>query len=103
MKRFFTMLTVTVIWATSLFAQKVTVNVASDFGVGEGSLNRAVQTAVTAGTLSNTVFMLEPYGLYILTGTIVVPVGQHLEIVGPVPGNTQETAPPQIVWTSSGG
>jgi hypothetical protein len=103
MKRFFTTLTFTIILATSLFAQKTTVNVASDFGVGEGSLNRAVEAAKTAGTLSNTVFMLEPYGLYILTGTIIVPVGQHLEIVGPVPGNTQETAPPQIVWTSSGG
>ncbi len=105
MKHFFTMLLLAVMLSASLpaQAQKVSVNVRSDFGVGEGSLNRAVQAAVTAGTLSNTIFKLEAYGLYILTGTIVVPAGQQLEIEGPVPGNTQETAPPQIVWTASGG
>ncbi len=82
--------------------QKDTVYVASDL-TGEGNLNRAVEEKISAGTLSNTVFKLERVGYYILTGTITVPQGQHLEIVGPPVGRTQQEAPPQIVWTSSGG
>lgn len=82
--------------------QKDTVYVASDL-TGEGNLNKAVQEKIDAGALSNTVFKLERLGYYILTGTITVPQGQHLEIVGPPLGRTQETCPPQIVWTSSGG
>ena len=79
------------------------VNVPSDFGVGEGSLNNAIATAIGGGTLSNTVFQLEQYGLYILSGTITVPMGQHLTIVGPAPGTDQNSAPAQIVWTASSG
>jgi hypothetical protein len=45
---------------------------------------------------------LEAYVYYIITGTISVPAGQTLNIEGPIPGNTQATAPPQIVWTASG-
>ncbi len=88
-------------WA---YAQKTVVNVVSDFTTGtEGNLNTAVLDAVNAGTLSTTQFMLEPYGYYILSGTIVVPAGEILEITAPAPGTTQAAAPPQIMWTASGG
>ncbi len=86
----------------SLFAQKTVVPVPSDLGT-EGNLNAAIQAAIDAGELSNTIFELEPYGYYILSSSIVVPAGEHLEIVGPVPGTTQETSPPQILWTATGG
>jgi hypothetical protein len=78
------------------------VKVPSDNPPQEGNLNNAVQAATTAGTLSNTVFQLEPLGYYVLTGTINVPAGQRLRIEAPEPGTTQETAPPQIIWTASG-
>ncbi len=87
----------------SVLAQTDTVDVPSDYGVGEGSLNTAVQAKIDAGTLSNTVFRLEPYGLYILTSRITVPAGKQLTIVAPDPGTTQATAPPMICWTPSGG
>ncbi|MDZ7374074.1 MAG: T9SS type A sorting domain-containing protein [candidate division KSB1 bacterium] len=82
--------------------QKDTVYVPSDL-TGEGNLNVAVQQKIDEGKLSQTVFKLERLGYYILTGTITVPQGQHLEIVAPPVGRVQEEAPPQIVWTSSGG
>jgi hypothetical protein len=84
-----------------VFAQKDTVEVPDVFAAGEGTLNTAIQTAIDAGTLSNTVFKLAPYGLYVLTGAVTTPSGQVLEIVAPEPGNTQETAPPLILWTAS--
>jgi hypothetical protein len=87
---------------TLLYAQ-TTVNVPSDNPPDIGHLNTAVQAAIDAGTLSSTVFQLDPYGYYVLTGTINVPAGQHLTIVAPEPGNTQTTAPPQILWTATGG
>jgi hypothetical protein len=93
---------VLVFCAVAAAQRKDTVYVASDL-TGEGNLNRAVQEKINAGTLSNTVFKLERLGYYILTGTITVPQGQHLEIVGPPVGRVQEEGPPQIVWTSSGG
>ena len=55
---------------------------------------------VDAGKLSNTVFMLEPFGYYVLTDSILVPAGEHLTIAAPEPGLTQETAPPQILCSS---
>ncbi|MCA9734113.1 T9SS type A sorting domain-containing protein [candidate division KSB1 bacterium] len=86
----------------SLFAQKDTVYVQDYFqSQKEGTLNSAIETALHAGTLSNTVFMLSPYGLYILNETIATPAGETLEIIAPKPGVTQETAPPMIAWTSS--
>ncbi len=103
MKHFFTTLLFAALLSSSLYAQKTIVKVASDNPPSEGNLNAAVTAAINAGRLSNTTFELEPYGYYILTGTIVVPLGQHLEIVAPEPGNTQLTSPPQILWTSSGG
>ncbi|MDP2885781.1 MAG: T9SS type A sorting domain-containing protein [Ignavibacteria bacterium] len=87
-------------WTYSL-AQTV-VKVPSDNPPQEGNLNTAVQAAITAGKLSQTTFELEPYGYYVLTGTINVPAGQKLTVTAPEPGTTQAKAPPQIVWTSSG-
>lgn len=89
---------------TSLYAQqKDTVNVPDFFEAGnEGTLNVAVEAAQAAGVLSQTVFKLKPWGLYVLTSTIKVNTGEHLEIVAPKPGITQATAPPQIVWTATG-
>lgn len=99
MKLFSTLLILAVYLPVSLYAQKTIVPVPSD-DVGEGNLNEAVQQAIDSGTLSNTVFELESYGYYILTDTITIPQGEHLEIVAPEPSTTQETAPPQIVWSA---
>ncbi len=94
----------------SLFAQTDTVVVTSDITTSsEGNLNNAIGDVIKADSanhtnnLSNTVFMLQPYGYYILTATITTPPHSHLYLVGPEPGNTQAASPPQIVWTSSGG
>lgn len=88
-----------------LFAQTDTVDVKDFFDPagGEGSLNSAIQTKIGAGTLSNTVFRLKPYGLYVLSATIRVPAGTRLTIVAPDPGGSQVTAPPMICWTPSSG
>ena len=83
----------------SLFAVTDTVYVTSDVFPGQGNLNWAINGAIDLGTLSTSVFKLEPYGYYVLSGTIIVPAGQHLTIVAPAPGTTQATAPPQILWT----
>jgi hypothetical protein len=85
-----------------LCAQTI-VKVPSDLPPQEGNLNAAVQKAIDAGTLSTTEFQLEPYGYYVLIGTINVPAGKTLTITAPAPGTTQQTAPPQIVWTATGG
>jgi hypothetical protein len=87
----------------SLFAQTDTVEVPSDWGVGEGGLNTAIQAKIDAGTLSNTVFRLKPYGLYILSSRITVPAGKRLTLIAPDPGASQETSPPMICWTPSSG
>ena len=91
----------------SLFGQTDTVDVKDFFdqsgGGGGGSLNAAVTARINAGTLSNTVFRLKPYGLYVLNATIVVPAGKRLTIVAADPGTTQLTAPPMICWTPTGG
>ncbi len=102
MKRFFVSLISAMLLSVSLFAQKDTVAVKGMYtGGAEGELNTAVQAAIDAGTLSNTVFKLNHYDWYVMTGTIEVPAGQTLELVAPPPGNTQQTAPPQILWTAS--
>jgi hypothetical protein len=94
-----------VLFPALLLAQTDTVDVLDFFdpGGGEGTLNDAVTAKINAGTLSNTVFRLKPYGLYVLTSTITVPAGKKLTIVAPEPGATQETAPPMICWTPSSG
>jgi len=92
-----------VLFPAQLFAQTDTVDVPDFFASGEGTLNAAITAKITAGTLSKTVFRLKPYGLYVLSATITVPAGKKLTIVAPDPGRTQETAPPMICWTPSGG
>lgn len=105
MKQFFIVFVSACILSLQSFAQKDTVEVPDVYTSGgqEGTLNVAVETAIAQGKLSNTVFKLIPYGLYILTGTISTAnlPGETLEIVAPPPGNTQQTSPPMIAWTTS--
>ncbi|QQS37006.1 MAG: T9SS type A sorting domain-containing protein [Ignavibacteriales bacterium] len=98
MKHFFKLLIITVVLQTTLFAQTI-VNVPSDAPGSAGNLNNAVQQAITNGTLSTTVFNLEHFGYYVLSGLITIPMGEHLRITAPEPGTTQLTSPPQILWT----
>ena len=89
-----------------LCAQTDTIVVTSDLTTNtEGNLNNAISQVINSDSahFSNYVFMLQPYGYYILTGTITTPVNQHFYLIGPTPGTTQATAPPQIAWSSSGG
>ncbi|MBI5470996.1 MAG: T9SS type A sorting domain-containing protein [Ignavibacteriae bacterium] len=88
----------------SLYAVVDTVNVPDYFETGgtEGTLNNAVTAAINDGTLNNKVFKLKAYGLYVLTGEITVPVGKKLTIVANEPGSDQNSAPPQIAWSTSG-
>ncbi len=81
-------------------AQTDTSYVPSDVPPAEGSLNDSIRAHIHAGNLSGTVFMLEPAGRYVLTDSVLVPAGQHLTIIAPPPGSTQETAPPQILCAS---
>ena len=103
MKHLFIVSLVLFLIPISMYAQKDTVYVQDVYDTGgeEGTLNDAVREKIDAGTLSNTVFELKLHGLYILSSTITAPAGETLEIVAPLPGNTQETAPPMIAWTSS--
>jgi len=64
-----------------------------------GTLNDAIEAAVANGTINNTVFKLTQYDIYVLSRSIYLDHGQNLEIVADKPGTTQESAPPQIVWT----
>lgn len=102
MKRLVYKILGTVLLPVLLYAQTI-VKVPSDLPPDVGHLNTAIQTAINAGTLSKTVFQLDAYGYYVLTGTINVPAGQTLTITAPDPGTTQQTAPPQILWASQGG
>jgi hypothetical protein len=103
MKYLFTILFFTVFIALPLHAQKDTVDVPDTYDEGgqEGTLNTAVQPYIDNNTVSNTVFKLKPYGLYILSGTITTQAGQVLEIDADPPGTTQATAPPMIAWTEN--
>jgi hypothetical protein len=82
-------------------AQKDTVAVPGYYESGNtyGTLNSAIQTAIDNETINNTVFKLTPYEVYVLNGSIFLDHGQNLDLVAPKPGTTQESAPPQIVWT----
>ncbi len=97
--RIYMLLIIAVIFSVQVYAQNI-VLVHSDVSPNEGGLNVAIQAAIDAGTLSNTIFQLDPWGYYILSGTVTVPPNQHLTIVAPEPGYTQETAPPQIFLSS---
>ena len=104
MKYFLTTILVIVFISAVSFAQKDTVVVKDYYETGqEGTLNDAVQAAINAGTVSNTVFKLIPYGTYVLNSAIDLSnlPGSTLEIDADPPGNTQETAPPMICWTAS--
>ncbi len=88
----------------SLFTEKVcadmdTVYVAGDSIPDRSNLNDAVEAASSSGKLSSTVFELKLNSRYILNRSIIVPGGEQLTIVAPEPGATQETAPPQILWS----
>lgn len=87
--------------ALSAQAVKDTIRVPGFYESGEiaGTLNQAINTARSAGRLNNTVFRLSPYEIYVLTSTIFIDHGESLDIYAPVPGTTQESALPQIVWT----
>ena len=89
----------------SLYAQVDTVNVPPD-GAEGGNLNNAIDSVITAGTLSNTVFRLIPSGSgygedYVLNGIVTTPVHQKLTIIAPDP--TPSSPPPQIVMNAQGG
>ena len=78
-----------------------TVYVPGDLPPAEGSLNAAIQRAISAGEISQKVFQLQLGGIYVLTETIVVPQGEHLIIVAPEPGHTEATRPPQVRWSDT--
>ena len=102
MKRLLLLLFLAVWVSGTAYAQKDTVVVKGYYESGnkEGTLNDAINAAQQAGNLSNTVFKLKPYEWYVETGSIITNPGEHLTIVGPKPGTTQKTAPPQILWTN---
>ena len=91
--------------SSMIFAQKDTVAVLGFYESGGvapdnyGTLNDAIEAAVAAGTINNTVFKLTPYEVYVLNRSIFMDNEQNLDIVAPEAGTTQESAPPQIVWT----
>lgn len=88
------------IFSCYTFAQKDTVVVPGYYETQKyGTLNDAIEAAIQNGTINNTVFKLKPYEQYVLSRSIYLDHGQNLEIVAPKPGTTQESAPPQIVWT----
>ncbi len=104
MKYLFTLLFFTIVISLPIYAQKDTVYVPDTYDMGgqEGTLNNAVDSVQNAGgNISNVVFKLKPYGLYVLSGTITTKAGQTLEIDADPPGNTQATAPPMIAWTEN--
>lgn len=92
--------------AVIAFGQKDTAVVPGYYEAGVyGTLNDAIETAVTNGTINNTVFKLNPYEVYVLNRSIFLDHGQNLEIAAPEPLKVgdpvivQKSAPPQIVWT----
>jgi len=102
MKHVLTMLLLLTILCMSVYAQKTVIEVKDYWETGqEGTLNVAINSAITAGKLSSTIFKLKPYGTYVLSGSVVTPKGQTLEIIADDPGTTQEKAPPMICWTAS--
>jgi hypothetical protein len=101
MKKFiYTLFLAALMMPIALFAQTDTVYVTSDVGGSEGSLNTAI-ASVDSAHLSNTVFMLETGGYYILNGIINVPTATTLHLESPTPGNTSTTGPAQIALSSN--
>lgn len=101
MKHLILTLSAVVFMSGSLFAQKDTVAVQGYYESGNtyGTLNDAIQAKRDAGTINNTVFKLTPYEVYVLSSSIFIDHGESLDIYAPKAGTTQESAPPQIVWT----
>lgn len=108
MKRLLLLIVMAVFASGTLYAQKDTVDVNGIYNGGAyGSLNDAVDAAVNAGTINNTVFRLQPYDVYVLNRSIFMDEGQNLDIYAPKPlregdadsETVQNSAPPQIVWT----
>ena len=104
MKKIFFALAIVLCISSSTYAQKDTLSVQGLYESGGtyGTLNDAIDNAVTNGTINNTVFKLSPYEIYVLSRSIYIDHGQSLDIYAPKPGTTQESAPPQIVWTEEG-
>lgn len=82
-------------------AQKDTVEVLGYYesNFTYGTLNAAIDDVKANGDINNTVFKLTPYEWYVLNSSIFMDIGENLEIVAPKPGNDQDSAPPQILWT----
>ena len=107
MKNILSILVVELILTNFLFAQKDTIYVQGYYESGGlyGTLNKAIESTVTAGTINNTVFKLTPNDKYILTKSIFLDHDQNLEIYAPKPFKVgepdaiQNSAPPQILWT----
>ena len=101
MRRTLLTLILMICMGSMLYAQKDTVHVQGFYEAGfvEGTLNDAIADVRANGDLNNTVFKLTPYEVYVLSSKIFMGFGENLEIVGPKPGSTQESALPQIVWT----
>ena len=101
MKRLILTLFIAGFLSSGAYAQKDTVAVQGYYESGGtyGTLNAAIQAAKDNGTINNTVFRLTPYDIYVLSSSIFIDHGESLDIWAPEPGDTQESAPPQIVWT----
>lgn len=109
MKHSLLFLLVMLCFSSMLYAQRDTVSVQGYYESGNkyGTLNDAIDAAKANGTISNTVFKLTPYEIYVLNRSIYLDHGQNLEIVAPKPlragegtaEEVQNSAPPQIVWT----
>jgi hypothetical protein len=104
MKQLLVLFTVLLVFSSSVFSQKTTVEVQGYFETGGtyGTLNTAIEEAVANGSINNTIFKLKNNEMYVLSRSIYIDHGQSLEIVADKAGTTQETAPPQIVWTEEG-
>jgi hypothetical protein len=101
MKRVILSLAFMVCMCSTVYAQKDTVSVQGYYETGGtyGTLNNAIQAAKDAGAINNTVFKLTPYEVYVLSSSIFIDHGESLDIYAPKPDDTQESAPPQILWT----
>ena len=99
MKQFILIIGLLLISVSFLFAQDTVYVDGIYTGGNVGSLNDAIDAAKNDGTINNKVFKLTQYDVYVLSKSIFMNIGQNLQIVADKPGATQETAPPQIVWT----
>jgi hypothetical protein len=87
----FVFIALSIILSLRAFAQKDTARVPSDVPPGEGNLNNAMTARINARTLSNTVFKLEPFGCYVLTGTTTGKGGGDIIEGNLQPRNYEET------------